>query len=61
MDGTFFNERNIECLDQLGVQYSISVPFERYPTTIKCYIEQRKRWRRLCKGAKFFEKKVTLD
>ena len=61
MDGAFFSEQIIECLDKLGVQYSISVPFERYPTTIKCYIEERKRWRRLRKGAKFFGRKVTLD
>ena len=61
MDGAFFSEQIIECLDKLGVQYSISVPFDRYPTTIECYIEKRKRWRRLRKRAKFFEKKVALD
>lgn len=61
MDGAFFSEHIIECLDELGVEYSISVPFERYPTTIKCYIEERKRWRRLRKGAKFFDKNVALD
>jgi hypothetical protein len=61
MDGAFFSEQIIECLDELGVEYSISVPFERYPTTIKCYIEERKRWRRLRKGAKFFDKSIALD
>jgi len=61
MDGAFFSEHIIECLDELGVEYSISVPFERYPTTIKCYIEERKRWRRLRKGAKFFGKRIALD
>lgn len=61
MDGAFFSEQIIKCLDELGVQYSISVPFERYPTTLKCHIEKRKRWRRLRKGARYFEKKVSLD
>ena len=61
MDGAFFSEQIIQCLDELGVQYSISVPFERYPTTIKCYIEKRKRWRRLRKGARYSEKKLKLD
>ena len=61
MDGAFFSEEIIQCLDQLGVEYSISVPFERYATTIKCYIEKRKRWRWLRTGAKCFEKQISLD
>ena len=61
MDGAFFSEQIIQSLDELGVQYSISVPFERYPTTIKYYIEERKRWRRLRKGARFFEKMISLN
>lgn len=61
MDGAFFSERVIDSLNQLGVQYSISVPFERYTTTIKCYIDERKRWRRLRKGARYFEKRISLD
>jgi len=61
MDGAFFSEQIIEYLDELGVEYTISVPFERYTTTIKCYIEQRKRWRGIRKGAKYFEKKISLD
>ena len=61
MDGAFFSEQIIQSLDALGVQYSISVPFERYPTTIKCHIEKRKRWRRLRKGVWYFDKKVSLD
>ena len=61
MDGAFFSQEIIECLNDLGVEYSISVPFERYATTIKCFIEERKRWRRLRAGAKYFEKKISLD
>lgn len=61
MDGAFFSEKIIQCLDELGVEYSISVPFERYTTTVKCYIEERKRWRWLRQGARYFEKKISLD
>ncbi len=61
MDGAFFSENIIECLDELGVEYSISVPFERYTTTVKCHIDERKRWWQLRKGAKFFEKWIALD
>ena len=61
MDSALFSEQIIECLDKLGVHNSISVAFECYPTTIRCYIEERKRWRRLRKGAKFFERKVAMD
>lgn len=61
MDGAFFSEQIIQCLDELEVEYSISVPFERYTTTIKCYIDERKRWWRLRKGAKYFEKRISLD
>jgi len=53
--------KSIECLSELGAKNGISVPFERYLTTIKCYIEKRKRWWRLRKGAKFFDKNIALD
>ena len=52
MDGAFFSERIIQCLDELCVEYSISVPYERCTTTIKCYFEEQKQWRQLRKGAK---------
>lgn len=61
MDGAFFSEQIVQCLDELGVEYSISVPFERYTTTVKCYINERKRWWRLRTGAKYFEKNISLD
>jgi len=60
MDGAFFSEQIIRCLNELGVEYSISVPFERYPTILKCHIEKRKRWSRLRKGARYFEKEISL-
>lgn len=59
MDGAFFSETLINLLDELGVKYTISVPFERYQT-IKCHIEQRRRWRRMREHGQFFEKSLTL-
>ena len=35
IDGAFFSEQIIQCLAELRVLYSISVPFERHPSTIK--------------------------
>ena len=39
LDGAFFSEKTIELLTELGVEYSISVPFKRYHTTIKRLID----------------------
>ena len=61
MHGPFFNEQIIVCLGKPVVEYSISVPFNRYTTTIKRNIEERKRWRRLRTGVKFFGKELSLD
>ena len=55
MDGAFFSETIISALDELGVQYTISIPVERY-TSIKCYIEQRKRWRSMRANDSYCEK-----
>lgn len=59
MDGAFFSEALIALLDQLAVEYTISVPFERY-MTIKSHIEQRKRWRPMREYGQFFEKSMSL-
>ena len=61
MERAFFSKEISECLNELGVEHSISVPFERYVTTIIFYIEERRRWRRLRAGAKYFEKIILLD
>ena len=60
MDGAFFSEKLIALLDELGVEYTISVPFERY-TTIKGHVQERKRWRRVCDDIQFFEKQLSLQ
>jgi hypothetical protein len=59
MDGAFFSETIISALDELGVQYTISIPFERY-TSIKCYIEERKRWCAMRANDSYFEKQISL-
>ncbi len=59
MDGAFFSEEIIGMLDEYGVQYTISVPFERY-MTIKCHIEERRRWRTLSDTQSFFERDMFL-
>ena len=60
MDGAFFSEKLIALLDELGVEYTISVPFERY-STVKSHIDERKRWRPLCDDTQYFEKQLSLQ
>lgn len=43
MDGAFFSDAIVSALEKAGVQYTISVPFERF-TKLKGLIEQRRRW-----------------
>lgn len=59
MDGAFFSEAIIRALDELSVEYTISIPFERY-TSIKCYIEERRRRRSLRANDSYFEKTISL-
>lgn len=54
MDSAFFSEEIVSMLDNLNVEYTISVPFERL-TALKQQIEHRKRWRRLNRRCQFFE------
>lgn len=54
LDSAFFNEAMLAVLDALGVEFTVSVPFERF-TELKDMIESRKRWRRLDKTWSYFE------
>ena len=54
MDSAFFSDDIISMLDAEGVQFTISVPFERF-SALKELIENRKRWRRLDWKCSFFE------
>ena len=43
LDGAFFGDQIVSLLDQLGVDYSISVPFTRLPA-LKEIVEKRELW-----------------
>jgi hypothetical protein len=54
MDSAFFGDEIISSLEGGGVEYSVSVPFERF-VELKKIIEARQRWRRLNRESDFFE------
>ena len=54
MDSAFFSDAIVSMLNAEGVEFSISVPFERF-TELKGMIERRKRWRYLGDRCDFFE------
>lgn len=63
MDSAFFSDDIVSMLDAQGVEFTISVPFERF-ATLKTLIENRRRWRRLNGQCSFFEtdwKPVSWD
>ena len=60
MDGAFFSEDIVAMLDENNVEYSISVPFERY-TTIKCFIDERRRWNKISNVQSFSENTCRLN
>ncbi len=54
IDSAFFNETIAQELQDGEVEFTISVPFERFPE-LKKIIEGRRRWRRLDSELSFFE------
>jgi len=54
MDSAFFSESQLEKLDDQNVEFTVSVPFERFPE-LKGLIEDRKRWRVIDDEWSFFE------
>jgi len=54
MDSAFFSDEIIEALVDRGVQFTLSVPFERF-VELKAMIEQRRRWHRLNGESGYFE------
>jgi len=46
LDAAFFADKHVQMLDSQRVEFTISVPFERF-TELKAMIEGRKRWRPL--------------
>ena len=54
MDSAFFSDDIVRMLDAEEVEFTISVPFERF-AALKALIENRKRWRHLNGQCSFFE------
>jgi hypothetical protein len=54
MDSAFFSDEIVSALDDARVEFTITVPFERF-VEMKGMIEGRKRWRRLGNGMWYFE------
>ena len=54
MDSAFFSDDIVRLLDREGVEFTVSVPFERF-AALKTLIENRKRWHRLDGQCSFFE------
>jgi len=60
VDSAFFSEAIVESLHDGGVEFTASVPFERFPV-LKRMIEGRRRWRRIDDGLSFFESQWKPD
>lgn len=54
IDSAFYNKVIFWVLDQLAVEFTCSVPFERFPK-LKAIIEQRRRWRCIDGDVSYFE------
>ncbi|MCP5014697.1 MAG: IS1380 family transposase [Ketobacter sp.] len=54
LDSAFFSDDIVGMLDDMGVEFSISVPFERF-TELKNMIEERKRWKHFSEKWSYFE------
>lgn len=55
MDSAFFSDEIISLLEANGVEYSVTVPFERF-VELKHTIEQRQRWQRVDGESDSFER-----
>jgi hypothetical protein len=54
MDSAFFSDEIVSALQEAGIEFTISVPFERF-AKLKRMIEARQRWRRIDADVSFFE------
>jgi hypothetical protein len=54
MDSAFFSDEIVSALEGRGVEFTISVPFERF-VELKKMVEQRRRWRGLDAETCYFE------
>lgn len=56
MDSAFFSDEIVTALNQQNVEFTISVPFERF-TELKQMIEHRRRWHAIDEDVSYFETK----
>lgn len=56
IDGAHFSDATFKLMDDLGVQFSVSVPFLRF-ADLKSRVETRRRWHRIDDDWSFFELK----
>jgi hypothetical protein len=54
MDSAFFSDAIVSALENAGVEFTISVPFERF-VALKGMIQRRRRWERLNDDVSYFE------
>ena len=54
LDAAFFSDATVTALDREGVEFTISVPFERF-CELKDLIERRRRWKRFNEQLSYFE------
>lgn len=54
LDSAFFSETTLDTLEHAGVEFTISVPFERF-VEVKALIERRRRWTRIDAELAYFE------
>jgi hypothetical protein len=54
MDSAFFSDKIVSALDGMGIEFTVSVPFERF-AELKKRIEDRTRWRWINETWSFFE------
>ena len=60
LDSAFFSDEIVDMLNESRVQFTISVPFERFPD-LKQMIESRKRWKKLDGRWSYFETDWSPD
>jgi hypothetical protein len=56
MDGAFFSDKMVTLLTELGVRFTISVPFQRF-AALKGIVEDRQQWHRVNDEISCFEKR----
>jgi hypothetical protein len=54
MDSAFFSDEIVMALDEAKIEFTVSVPFERF-VELKGKIERRKRWQRIDSEVSYFE------